>query len=223
MRLSHEGVLDPRVTLYEANAANIPFLADGQFTSLASINVGCNMASLTLDVHLYEAHRVAAVSAPFIVAAPNSLLVPFTTMDGAPPIQEFIDDAWARNQKEGSNKTPKQIIDELKYVLRATFILDKDGRPILITEENSDRVQLGDPILRRIPGRLVVDNNFHTPDEYVQSAEDAGWRVENMHELSFADEAERAAHNTRADIANQLGPEYVNNPPFLVLELRKTQ
>lgn len=220
LKLSTKEVLDPRVTLYTANAANIPFLHEGQFDSLASVNVGCNMASITLDRHLYEAHRVAAVDAPFIVAAPNSLLVPFTTAEGGPPIQEFVDDAWARNQKEGSNKTPKQIIDELQYVLRATFILDKDGKPILITQENADRVESGDPVLRRIPG-LVVDNNCHDVDEYMRSSEVAGWRIENLHEHSFEDEVERTTHNTRADAANQLGPEYVRNAPFLVLELKK--
>lgn len=116
--------------------------------------------------------------------------------------------------------TVRLFIGDHYYILRGTFILDAMNKPTLITPTNKDMVKPGDPILRKLPG-LVVNNIFHTVEEYRKAAREAGWEVEKDTTASFADEQARSEYNATHDTKEQLGPEYVGHPPFLVLKLRK--
>lgn len=215
-RLSFEGVLPQNVNLLRSNVADLA-LSARQFDRLASINVGCNLPDGVFQRHFSEAKRVAQPGARFVVTAPDSLVVPFTTGDQSRDIQDEIDDRW-RLESASSSPTPKSVIDSLRSVLRATFVLDSNGKPVLITDENAELVEEGTPIIRRIPG-LAVDNNFHTAEAYIQAAEEAGWVVSASHRGSFESEDARIEHNATVDKDKQLGPEYVSNPSFLVMDL----
>lgn len=216
--LATKGKLPGNVTLVEGSVADLPF--DGEsFDRLASINVGCNLPDGTFQEHFAEALRVARKGGRFVVTAPDSLTVPFTNGSQSGDIQQEVEDRWALEMDRGPQGA-KRVISSLGSVLRATFVLDANGKPVLITEENADRVHPGEPIIRRIPG-LAVDNNFHTAEEYIAAAEQAGWTVNAANRDSFASEADRAAHNERVGADKALGAKYVGNPSFLVMDLER--
>ncbi|MBU0577021.1 class I SAM-dependent methyltransferase [Patescibacteria group bacterium] len=210
------GFLPRNAELIEADVAHMP-CNNESFDSSASVNVGCNLPPSTFAAHFREAFRITKPGGNFTVAAPISLLTTFTGDDEVEDVQTQIDRAW--EIKEGN---VKEVIGQVRGVLRATFILDpKSGKPILVTEENSDLVENGDPILRIIPG-LVVDNNFHTIQEYREEALRAGWNIRALIDECFRNEQERADHNlSEENPENRLGPEYVGNPPFLLMDLKK--
>lgn len=203
------------------NAASLP-LSDASQDVVLSINVGCNLPEVgnVFQRHFEEAYRVAKSGAEFVVTAPDSLTTVFT--DGADPtlddLQTKIDQLWDA-ELDHSVAGAKKIIASLEHCLRATFILDAAGKPIVITDANVDLVKPGDPIIRKIPG-LAVDNNYHTAAEYRAAAEAAGWTIAEEHNESFPDETARTEHNsTKPD--DQLGKEYVGKPPFLFMVLTK--
>ena len=205
------------------NAANLP-MADASQDLLLSINVGCNLPVVgnVFERHMTEAFRVAKPGAEFIVTAPNSLGTVFS--DGHEPrppeqVQAEIDATWEA-ASDRSVAAAKQLINQLTHYLRATFILEPDtNKPVLITESNKTLVKPGDPIIRKIPG-LAVDNNYHTADEYVTAATEAGWQIESQQALSFADQIELDTYNA-SHTAATLGKEYIGKPPFLFLKLKK--
>ncbi|MFA6474576.1 MAG: class I SAM-dependent methyltransferase [Patescibacteria group bacterium] len=206
-----------------ANVANLPLDNDSQDVVM-SINVGCNLPEVgdVFNKHFNEAYRVAKPGAMLVVTAPDSLNTVFT--DGNEPngesVQSEIDQLWER-ETDHTVGGAKKILSTLVHILRATFILDKTGKPIVITDKNSQLVKSGDPILRKIPG-LVVDNNYHTAAEYRQAAQAAGWEIVSESNESFADETERTTHN-EAGSTNKLGKEYIEHPPFIMLKLTKQQ
>lgn len=216
-RLAVSNELPEAVSLIRANVNQLPFPARN-FNFLASINVGCNLPSGTFEDHFKEALRVAKKGATFVVTAPDSLFVSFTSTEDTGDIQAEIDRRWEET-REQTAQAAKEIVGNFRNVLRATFVLDEKGKPILVTKENSGLVSEGMPIIRRIPG-LAVDNNFHTAKSYVEAAKKAGWQVEELIHQSFTSEAERMAYNESAEEASRLGPEYVGNPPFLVMKLK---
>ena len=206
-----------RAMILQSDSGETPF-ADDSFDIQTSINVGCNMP--LLDQHLKESHRVSRSGGEMVITAPDSLLVPFTDGKMKPEeIQSIVDELWEQ-ETDKSKDTAKMVINKLKHVLRATFILDTGSKPILITEDNQELVAPGDEIIRRIPG-LAVDNHFHTADEYVKAAEDAGWNVKNKKQETFKTADKQQAYNDQAEKDKKLGPEYINNPPFLFLHLSK--
>lgn len=217
-RLRVSGEMPSHVSVVRGDVAKL-FFGDNEFDRLASINVGCNLPDGTFQAHFREAKRVARRGGRFVVTAPDSLLVPFTDTDDAKDIQSEIDGRWCRETARDSGAV-KRVIDSLRTVLRATFILDETGKPVLVTEENADFVREGTPIIRRIPG-LAVDNNYHTADAYIEAAERAGWTVHAAHRDSFASDEERREHNGKVEDGQKLGPEYVGNPSFLVMDLEK--
>ena len=214
--LSDMEALWGNVTLIEGSVDNLPF-DDDVFDRLASINVGCNLPDGTFQAHFKEALRVAQKGARFLVTAPDSLLVPFTRDVDVVDIQAEIDRRWMLGER-----AVKGLIHSFASVLRATFVLDGDGKPVLVTEENKCLVRPGTPIIRRIPG-LAVDNNFHTAAGYIEAAERAGWTVVEANRNSFRAESERATYNTGVAENMKLGPEYVANPSFLIMDLEKTK
>ncbi len=216
--LTKEGELPKNVTLIEANVAQVP-LADESFNRILSINVGCNLPVDAFGAHFAEAHRVARNGGRFVVTAPNSLTVPFTNGSQTRDIQQEVDERWNLEADKGPQGA-KRVIGVLISVLRATFVLDADGRPLLITQENAQRVTRGTPILRRIPG-LVVDNNFHTANEYITAAESAGWMINATHQDSFGSRADCDDYNSESPNGQELGYEYVGKPPFLIMDLEK--
>jgi len=199
------------INLIVADVNSLP-LGNEQFDIILSINVGCNLT--TLDKHFKQAFLTAEPGAKFVVTAPDSLLVSFSSDDQ--DIQSQIDKNWQDGMEA------KTFLNDFKNVLRASFVLDDSGKPILLTKENSDLVKLGDPILRKIPG-LTVDNNFHVAEEYLDAAKSAGWIVEEKHRDAFSSEEERAQYNDEAEESKKLGSSYVGNPPFMVLKLRKPE
>ncbi|MFA7277801.1 MAG: class I SAM-dependent methyltransferase [Candidatus Gracilibacteria bacterium] len=217
-RLSVGRDLPSNVRLVRGSVADLVF-GDKEFDSLASINVGCNLPDGVFQRHFVEAKRVARLGGRFVVTAPDSLLLPFTSLDGARDIQVEVDGQW-RNEAIRDVSAVKRIIDSLRTVLRATFVLDENGKPVLVTEENADTVKEGTPIIRRIPG-LVVDNNYHTAEAYLQAAERTGWTIHAAHRDSFASDDDRQSYNESVDEDKKLGPEYVGNPSFLVMDLER--
>ena len=216
--LSREGDLPTNVRLVEGNVASLPF-RDQSADRLVSINVGCNLPDGTFQRHFTEAHRVARTGGRFVVTAPDSLTVPFTTGSQSKDIQTEVDERWIL-ETDRSTQGAKCVIASLGSVLRATFVLDAAGKPTLVTEENIDQVHAGAPIIRRIPG-LAVDNNYHTAEEYLDGAEQAGWIINAANRESFASDLERSIHNDSAGAGKELGPEYVGNPSFLVMDLER--
>lgn len=217
-RLRDGGELPNNVRAIRGDVSKLIF-GDNEFDRLASINVGCNLPDGTFQAHFREANRVACLGGRFVVTAPDSLLVPFTNAHDAEDIQAEIDGRWAKETTHDSSAV-KRVVDSLRTVLRATFMLDKNGKPVLVTEENADSVQEGWPIIRKIPG-LAVDNNYHTAEAYITAVERAGWTVVNAHRDSFASEKERTEYNDSVDASQKLGQAYVNNPSFLVMDLEK--
>lgn len=213
-----EGRTPSNVRLVQGTVAQLPF-EDRSFDRLASINVGCNLPAEAFQAHFTEARRVARIGGRFVVTAPDSLLVPFTNGEEGVDIQKELDGRWA-SEAEHSPQSAKRVIDGLGSVLRATFVLDATGKPVLVTQENAQSVRAGTPIIRRIPG-LAVDNNFHTGDEYIEAAERAGWTLNAVHRDSFGSEEARREHNTQVGEGKQLGPEYISNPSFLVMDLER--
>lgn len=211
----------------QSSASALPH-PDNTFDMSVSINVGCNLPNEietkdgTINIfkeHFKEAYRVAKSGGTMILTAPNSLAEVFT--DGADPsaIQRIIDAEWTHT-KERSPDSAKNILRKLEHVLRATFILDASGKPILITDENESLVTSGMPIIRKIPG-LVVDNIYHTAEEYKEAAMSAGWHITEDHQLSFTHQ-QVAEHNKSHEYPEYLGGSYAGKPPFLVLKLEKT-
>jgi SAM-dependent methyltransferase len=217
-RLSGRDGLPENVRVISGDVANL-VLRNESADQLASINVGCNLPNVTFQNHFKEAMRVARTGGRMVVTAPNSLLVPFTNANESTDIQAEIDWRWRTEQVRDSSVV-KRVIDSLRDVLRATFIVDEDGKPVLITEENAQLVKEGTPIVRRIPG-LAVDNNFHTAESYIQAAVRAGWTINSFHQASFKSEQERQVHNEYSTKGEDLGSQYVANPPFLVMDLEK--
>lgn len=216
--LANSGVLPVNVRLVEGNVASLPFEGES-FDHLASINVGCNLPDGTFQSHFAEAHRVARMGGRFVVTAPDSLTVPFTNGSQSGDVQREVDDRW-NLESDRSPQGAKRVISSLGSVLRATFVLDAAGKPVLITQENAERVSAGTPIIRRIPS-LAVDNNFHTAEEYIAAAERAGWTINATNRDSFASETDRLAHNLKVGEDKALGAEYVGNPSFLVMDLER--
>jgi len=211
--LQKDGVL-----IEQADAGKLPH-PDNCFGVELSINVGCNLPNL--QEHFKEAYRTAKEGGTMIVTAPDSLTTAFTDGEiSADEIQNVVDSLWER-QTNKTAPSAKKVINSLEHVLRATFILDVDNKPILITESNKQLVKPGDPIIRRIPG-LAVDNIYHTAQEYIEQAEDAGWNIEQQHEESFSSADALSNYNNGKETGDKLGPEYVGNPPFLVMKLTKT-
>ncbi|MBI2641856.1 class I SAM-dependent methyltransferase [Candidatus Roizmanbacteria bacterium] len=217
-RLRVSGELPSNVNIVRGDVADLVF-ADNEFDRLASVNVGCNLPDGTFQAHFREAKRVARRGGRLVVTAPDSLLVSFTTVDDAEDIQTEIDGRWSRETAHDSGAV-KRVIDSLRTVLRATFVLDEAGRPVLVTEENVHFVREGTPIIRRIPG-LAVDNNFHTAKAYIEAAERAGWKVHAAHRDSFGSDDERREYNGGVEDSQKLGSEYVGNPSFLIMDLEK--
>ena len=217
-----DGVRPANVDFIVANCANLPLDNASQDIQL-SINVGCNLPNVgsVFQRHFQESYRVAKPDGVLIVAAPDSLTTVFTDGEGpdAVTMQQTIDELWQASPDHGV-AAAKRLLETLTHCLRATFILDATGKPILITEQNRDQVKLGDPILRKIPG-LVVDNNYHTADEYREAAQAAGWTIAAEYNDSFSDETDRVAHNA-AKPDDKLGAAYVGHPPFLMLKLVKS-
>ena len=204
-------------TLLQADAGQLP-IKDNTIEMETSINVGCNLPSL--DKHLKEAYRVCKEGGELIITAPDSLLQPFTNGKIQPEnIQQVIDKLWAM-EKEKTIKTAKATINKLEGVLRATFILETDNKPTLITKKNEKLMTPGKPIIRRIPG-LVVDNVYHDYKEYILATKNAGWTITEEHRDSFSSQEELKTYNSTCQPDQQLGPEYINNPAFLVLKLTK--
>lgn len=211
------------LNLLRADSQQLPIVSaedmpEKAFDLLMSINVGCNLGTQAFRAHFQEAYRVAQPGARFVVTAPISLLRVFTTGDEEINVQERIDNAW----KVRGEKTAKQVIAELgEDILRATFLMDRDGKPILISEANGkgQLVSPGQPILRKIPGNLCVENNYHVPEEYMVAALESGWDVSSFFDKTFVSEEQRQRAN--AGLPTRLGKEYIQHAPFLVLELRK--
>lgn len=226
---------DTAIALVRASAAALPF-PDQTMDVLMSINLGCNLpSSATGDSgtvinpfaeHFREAFRVAKSGATMVVTAPHSLDTVFTDDEVYPSdVQAILDEEWAR-----SSRTPeaaRQIIAGLGHVLRGTFVLSEDGPKVVRGVPTQSIVQNGTPILRKIPG-LVVDNMYHDAESYVRAAEAAGWVVEERREPTFGTERKQFLHNQirsqnapQAGPATRLGKEYIKNPPFLFLKLKK--
>lgn len=218
------GELPQGIMPVQADATKLPF-NDNQFDTAVSINVGCNLPEEAFKNQFNEALRVVKKDGKFIVTAPISLLEVFSKeeTEGLSPdlIQEKIDNLWANQYEGGVKSTAKEIIGSFEEILRGTFILDKEGKPILITKENRNLVKPGDPILRKLPG-LVVENNYHTAEEYEEAAQAAGWKIESLKKESFSSEEERMDYNKSVPKGEQLGEAYVGNPPFLVMVLEKS-
>jgi hypothetical protein len=216
--LSIDGKLPERVSLIRADVSAL-VLSDNSFSRLVSINVGCNLPDGKFQKHFHEAFRVARDGARFVVTAPNSLLVPFTSTEEERDIQSELDELMGSVDAPDSMNI-KDCIDQLRGILRATFIINKEGLPVLVTEENIELVEEGTPILRRIPG-LVVDNNYHTGLAYIEAARNAGWNIVEAYTESFENEEARQEYNANVGEEERLGPEYVGNSSFLVLNLEK--
>lgn len=218
-RLSVAGVISSDVRLDVGNAANLPY-DNETFNRLVSINVGCNLPPNVFRVHFKEAYRVAMKGGKFLVAAPDSLCVPFTNCLDPVDVQRKIDKLW---ESMFAERDPKKIIEKIKNLLRGTFVLDSIGKPVLVREAKKGGksfVSLGQPIIRRIPG-LAVDNNFHTATECIDAARKAGWQIVAQHKETFASPEERRDFNKNKEEKDQLGPEYESRPAFLVMELEK--
>lgn len=201
------------------NTEALPY-EDKFFDRLISINVGCCLPSDAFRKHFKEAARVAMKGARFLVAAPDSLRVPFTNSLPGLDVQRKIDELW---ESFFAERNPKKLIEEVNHLLRATFLLDYQGKPHLVKEAKEGGkhfVRLGQPIIRRIPG-LAVDNNFHTATEYLDAARKAGWRLTALHRDKFEKPAERQDYNRGKSEDEQLGQEYEYKSPFLVMELEK--
>ncbi|QQR83819.1 methyltransferase domain-containing protein [Candidatus Peregrinibacteria bacterium] len=199
----------PNATFGQQDVAKLN-LDDDKFDRILSINVGCNLPSESFEKHFEEAHRIAKPGGRMIVTAPDSLLVPFTDGEQTEDIQEELNRLLAEK-----NGDVKAAIGALRHVLRATFVVDENGKnPTLVTDENKHLVKPGKPMIRRIPG-LVVPNNFHTANEYISAAAFAGWEVRQLVQAAFRCEKERVA------CEEKLGTEYMDNSPFLIMELEK--
>lgn len=222
--LEQEQLLDDRVELLVADASNMPF-SDNAFEALLSANVGCNLPDGKFQAHFKEAFRVAETGAKFVVTAPNSLAVTFENESSTgEDIQTLINTAWEKlPADERTSQGAKTLIDTFRQVLRATFVLNAENKPVLVTPENSAAlIRPGTPILRRIPG-LVVDNNYHDANEYISAATTAGWKIETdgVIQDKFESEAGRLAYNASVEVEKQLGRQYAQYAPFLVLNLKK--
>lgn len=217
-RLRISGELPANVRIVRGDVARLLF-GDDEFDRLASINVGCNLPDGIFQAHFREAKRVTRLGGRLVVTAPDSLLVPFTNADDAEDIQAEIDGRWDLETAHDSGAV-KRVIDSLRTVLRATFVLDETGKPVLVTEENAGSVQEGTPIIRRIPG-LAVDNNYHTAGAYIEAAERAGWTIHAAHRDSFGSDDARREYNDSVEDGQKLGPEYVGNSSFLIMDLEK--
>lgn len=218
-----EGQQPDNVKFVTANAANLP-MDDASMDVQLSINVGCNLPTrgAVFENHFKEAHRVAKPGSMFVVTAPDSLTTVFTDGEGPDEttMQSEIDRLWEQST-DHSVAGAKRLLETFTHCHRATFILDGTNKPVLIKNDNANLVKSGDPILRKIPG-LVVDNNYHTADEYREMAKDAGWTIVEEHSDSFADDTSRMQHNATKP-EDKLGESYVGHAPFLLLKLAKLE
>jgi SAM-dependent methyltransferase len=215
------GELPSNLDLKQMDVADMRGVTSDSIDVVMSILVGCNLSADTFKAHFEEAYRVAKPGALFVMAAPNSLSIPFTSNGKTDTIQAHVDEAWESGDLHGASAA-KAAIDSLgPSVLRATFILDATtGKPRLITRDFRDELIPGRPIVRKIPG-LAVDNNAHSAPEHRTIAERAGWNITTFSEKRFLSETDRRSHNIYAWQDEQLGPNYAKYPPFLLMVMEK--
>jgi SAM-dependent methyltransferase len=198
------------ISLEQANAGAIPH-PDQTFDMAISINVGCNLPEL--KAHFTEMYRVLKPGGEVVVTAPGSFDVLFT--DG----QTNPEQVKAQLEKifKDTNIEPRKGLNKIEHVLRGTFIV-QNGVPELV-EKDTDLVP-GQAIFRRIPG-LTVPNYYHSPQEYLAVAQEAGFKVVSNAQPSFESEEEREEYNQSVPAEQRLGPEYVKSPPFATFVFKK--
>lgn len=218
--------LENRVMLEVGSVNKLPY-QDSLFDKAISINVGCNLPSTRIDgeaservglgVHLTELARVLKEKGRAVITAPASLEVLFTSgkrelSEVIKEIEHIIDQIDAEN--------PNSIVEHLstlKDVYRATFV-NHAGKLKLITDINN--LEDGAKIWRKLPG-LVVPNIYHSENEYINEAINAGLSIVKIEKPKFNNAIEWIEYNEKTSEEARLGDAYINHNAFMIIELEK--
>lgn len=203
------------IDIVQGDAAALP-VKTSSVDKAISINVGCNLPDL--QTHFQETARILKPGGEFVVTAPINFATVFT--DGTKPhekVLQQINDVLAQVEDHSDKPALVEALNTLSNVHRATFAW-KEGRLTLVTHERT--LHFGEEILRKLPG-LTVPNRYHSKEEYLDFAEQAGFEVTEDTEKHFSSEEERQEYNSKAAADKQLGLEYVRESPFAVFTFKK--
>lgn len=221
--------VEDKIDFAVSDVAFLPY-PNAFFQRAISINVGCNLPSTTMMIqadgstkkvglgpHFLELARVLQPKGKLIVTAPASLDVIFAKNENARDIQSSIEMAITKAKNIEDSKEIVSVLNSLTDVNRATFVV-RDNQLKLVTNE-SDLV-LGENIWRKLPD-LVVPNRYHSEEEYLREAKNAGFRLVKIHRGRFKNEDERQQYNNIHEPSMQLSDAYVKHYPFIVMEFER--
>ncbi len=189
------------------------------FDKVMSINVICNLPlprkglskQNALLTHFNELHRVLKKNGQVMVSGPASLGVVLT--NGKKPRETIIQEIKQSiiHINVHNDRGIIHHINQIKNVQRATFVVRNEK---LILIENEKDLTVGEKIWRKIPGLVVP--NFYYPEEYcVRNLELAGFKILKIERPTLS--------NTKYDaaMASDLGEEYKNTHPFVIINAYK--
>lgn len=210
--------LENQVVLEIGSVTYLPY-HDASFDKAISINVGCNLPSQNneLSIHLTELARVLKEKGRVIITAPASFGITFTS--GRQELQEILMDSEQALNKIDAND-PSSIanhLSSLNDIYRATFVND-NGKLKLITNENE--LENGQTIWRKLPG-MIVPNYYHSEEEYINKAIQAGFNIINIEKPKFNSKLELTEYNENSPEELKMGDAYVDHNAFIIIELEK--
>jgi len=209
--------LSERVTLQMGDVSKLPY-ANDMMDKAMSINVGCNLPSSVLTLHISEMKRTLKDGGVAVITGPTSFGLLFANDRPVDEVQKDIDAALARIGESDDSEIITRHLNTLTDVYRATFAF-REGRLWLVKDESV--LNPGEKIWRKIAG-LTVPNFYHSESEYYRAVKNAGFKSLEVVWPSFENEEARTLHNASKDPAQKLGKSYIKNPAFFVLVAKKS-
>jgi len=211
-KASIEAGLQLQTNFVVGDTGHLPYATDF-FDRAISINVGCNLPELRS--HIKELYRVLKNGSSAIITAPTSFGTVFTNGEAKKEnVIQNITQALAQN--DNVNGLPSDI-PKMDEVYRATFA-NREGKWILILDENE--LKADENIWRKLPN-MVVPNRYHSEKEYLTTFLEEGFIVKSISRPHFANEQERIDFNVKHK--QTLGEDYVQNPPFIIFVIEKSE
>lgn len=203
-----------QVTLVVGDVTDLRTRSTNYFDCALTLNVGCNLPKLSL--HFLEMARVLKETGKALLTSPSSLDVVFTSGERElSEVKQNIDEVLKKVDASDSNS----IVENLKTladVYSATFFVH-DGNLKLLTPDIS--LDNGTKIWRKLP-KCVIPNVYHSEEEYLTEAKNAGFIIKGMQKPKFNTKADWFAYNQEHPEA-KLGEAYAEHNPFTIIELEK--
>lgn len=222
--------VDRQVTLIESDLEKLPF-ETASFDHALSINNSCDLPPTTyfvttdsfqvcgLGSHFKEIARVLKADGKLVAVAPASFGVVFTVADcDEISVMEHVNDVLQGIENCEDEKVVAQALNELKEVLRATFVTRED-KLVLVTDEKM--LQPGERVWRKLP-EGAISTFYHSEEEYLVAIKDAGLACEEIKRPCFFGNVKYRTYKANSSDAEQvLGEAYIENHPFTIYYISK--